>query len=29
MVEDEKYTARAVAELLKKNHYTTDLAHIS
>lgn len=27
MVEDEKYTARAVAEILKKNHYTTDLVH--
>jgi DNA-binding response OmpR family regulator len=27
MVEDEKYTALAVAELLKKNHYTTDLAY--
>ena len=27
MVEDEKYTARAVAEILKKNHYAIDLAH--
>ena len=27
MVEDEKYTARAVAEILKKNHYVIDLAH--
>lgn len=27
MVEDEKYMARAVAEVLKKNHYTVDLAH--
>ena len=27
MVEDEKYMARAVAEILKKNHYTVDLAH--
>jgi len=26
LVEDEKYTARAVAETLKKNNYTTDLA---
>ena len=25
MVEDEKYTARAVAEILKKNNYTVDL----
>jgi len=27
LVEDEKYTARAVAETLKKSNYTTDLAH--
>lgn len=27
MVEDEKYMARAVAEVLKKNRYTVDLAH--
>jgi len=27
MVEDEKYTARAVAEILKKNHYAVDLAY--
>ena len=27
LVEDEKYIARAVAEVLKKNHYTVDLAH--
>lgn len=27
MVKDEKYMARAVAEVLKKNHYTVDLAH--
>lgn len=27
MVEDEKYMARAVAEVLKKSHYTVDLAH--
>jgi len=27
MVEDEKYMAKAVAEILKKNHYTVDLAH--
>jgi two-component system, OmpR family, response regulator ArlR len=27
MVEDEKYMAKAVAEVLKKNHYTVDLAH--
>lgn len=27
MVEDEKYMARAVAEVLKKNHYSIDLAH--
>ncbi len=27
MVEDEKYIAKAVAEVLKKNHYTVDLAH--
>ena len=27
LVEDEKYMARAVAEILKKNHYTVDLAH--
>ena len=26
MVEDEKYTARAVAEILKKNNYAVDLA---
>ena len=26
MVEDEKYTARAVAEILRKNHYAVDLA---
>lgn len=27
LVEDEKYIALAVAEVLKKNHYTVDLAH--
>ncbi|MGF7143341.1 DNA-binding response OmpR family regulator [Anaerotaenia torta] len=27
MVEDEKYIAKAVAEVLKKNHYAVDLAH--
>ena len=27
LVEDEKYMARAVAEILKKNNYTVDLAH--
>lgn len=27
MVEDEKYMAKAVAEVLKKNHYTVDLAY--
>jgi len=27
MVEDEKYTARAVAEILRKNNYSVDLAH--
>ncbi|MCB5955532.1 response regulator transcription factor [Enterococcus sp. CWB-B31] len=27
MVEDEKYMAKAVAEILKKNHYTVDLVH--
>jgi len=27
MVEDEKYMARAVAEILKKNNYTVDLSH--
>ena len=27
MVEDEKYMAKAVAEILKKNNYTVDLAH--
>jgi len=27
MVEDEKYAARAVAEILKKNHYAVDLAY--
>lgn len=27
MVEDEKYMAKAVAEVLKKNHYTVDLAN--
>jgi len=27
MVEDEKYMARAVAEILKKNKYTVDLVH--
>ena len=27
IVEDEKYMARAVAEVLKKNHYSVDLAH--
>jgi len=27
MVEDEKYMARAIAEVLKKNHYAVDLAH--
>jgi DNA-binding response OmpR family regulator len=27
MVEDEKYMAKAIAEVLKKNHYTVDLAH--
>lgn len=27
LVEDEKYIARAVAEVLKKNNYTVDLAH--
>ncbi len=27
MVEDEKYMAKAVAEVLKKNRYTVDLAH--
>lgn len=27
MVEDEKYLAKAVAEILKKNHYIVDLAH--
>lgn len=27
MVEDEKYIARATAEVLKKNYYTVDLAH--
>ncbi|EHL08453.1 putative response regulator ArlR [Desulfitobacterium hafniense DP7] len=27
MIEDEKYMARAVAEVLKKNRYTVDLVH--
>jgi DNA-binding response OmpR family regulator len=27
MVEDEKYMAKAVAEILKKNHYAVDLVH--
>lgn len=27
MVEDEKYIAKAIAEVLKKNHYTVDLAY--
>ena len=27
LVEDEKYLAKAVAEILKKNNYTVDLAH--
>jgi DNA-binding response OmpR family regulator len=27
MVEDEKYMAKATAEVLKKHHYTVDLAH--
>ena len=27
MIEDEKYMAKAVAEVLKKNRYTVDLAH--
>jgi DNA-binding response OmpR family regulator len=27
MIEDEKYIARAVAEVLKKSHYTVDLAY--
>lgn len=27
MVEDERYMAKAVAEILKKNHYTVDLSH--
>lgn len=27
MVEDEKYMAKAVAEILKKNNYTVDLVH--
>jgi DNA-binding response OmpR family regulator len=26
MVEDEKYMAEAVAQVLKKNHYSVDLA---
>lgn len=27
MVEDEKYLAKAIAEILKKNYYTVDIAH--
>ena len=27
LVEDEKYTAKAVAEILRKNNYTTDTVH--
>jgi len=27
MVEDEKYMAEAIAQVLKKNHYSVDLAH--
>ena len=27
MIEDKKYMARAIAEVLKKNKYSVDLAH--